>query len=166
MRQLQRWLVYAFLTILQSATLEIGPPHPPRTRHISAFVSSDQKFDSDDVPFYDSNPSTRVTGQGIIFIIFFFGWIVQQVQPLQRDCIQLRRRCHQRSQRAEHDSQTVPDRNDRTSTDEVNARPRPTSSLSQLAYLRFHSYRRDARLTLFCHSSGLIFPLPLYLTTA
>ena len=64
---------YEFLTILQSATLEIGPLIRPRTCQKSALEDPDQKFDSDDVPFYDSNPSTRLARQGIIFIIFFFG---------------------------------------------------------------------------------------------
>ena len=76
---------YAFPTILHSATLEIGfewaqigalirPRTPPDigTQYLVL------KLDSDNVPIYDSDPSTRVARQGIIFIIFFFGWIVQQ----------------------------------------------------------------------------------------
>ena len=165
---------YAFPTILQSATLETGalqaricPLIPARARQISAL---EDRIRSLTVMMYRSTiliPSpawSNMEQHGIIHIISY-RFENSARRPKQDDCMESRRRKNRRAYMGSHRAATVAGRSTLASADEVDARPRSTSSLTRQAFVRFHSHYRNAPYAL-CYSSGLSSRSPNYLTTA
>ena len=99
------------------------------------------------------------------FILFFLGWKIQERGQSRMTAWSAGSAIADAPTSTAIAPATVAGRSTLASADEVDARPRSTSSLTRRAVFRSHSYYRNAPYAL-CYSSGLSFRSPNYLTTA